>query len=272
MDSDNSWIRYLIERGQRLAAWQGKQQEMRQLAEQSIYIRVGGGQFRAVSIHPNNPCGRLRRKETGKDIGGTKGLDSALKSAREAASADTVKPNNRKSEHVVQAGLIHHALTHDLLLNDRFSGFAEFFDDLIFITDELKVGDVGGVRADILALGRKDGVYFPVFIELKAERSFERVVGQLLDAQGRMATVRDSFIDMLASATGNAARNIAFNNYKLVVAWPETRSGKEKASPLEAVNKQGNESAKGHLLIGQFKRPESPRDGFNSVIHFSGAA
>lgn len=269
MNEDNSWIRYIIERGLRLAEWRSEQQEMQQLAEQSIYIRVGGNQFRAVSVHRDNPCGRLKRKVNDKEIGGTKRLGSTLKNAREAAPANAVKPDNGKPEHVVQAGLIHHALRNNLLLNDRFSGFSEFFDELIFVTDELKAGDI---RADIIALGGKSGRYFPVFIELKAIRSFERVVEQLVDAQEKMTEARESFINMLSNATGKPADSIAFDDYKLLVAWPETRSGSEKASALEIVKNPKYVSANEHLLIGQFKRTETPRDGFESVIHFGSAA
>lgn len=269
MNEGNDWMRYILERGQRLSKWRGEQQEMQRLAEQSIYIRVGGSQFRAVSVHPDNPCGRLKRKENDKEIGGTKTLGSSLKNARDAAPANAVNPRNGKPEHVVQAGLIHHALTHNLLLDDRFSGFSKFFDELIFVTDELKAGNI---RADIIALGGKSGRYFPVFIELKAVRSFERVVEQLIDAQNKMTEAKSAFIEMLSKATEKAAGNIAFDDYKLLVAWPKTRSGSEKASALEIVNKLGNESAKGHLLIGQFKRQEPPSKGFESVIHFGSAA
>ena len=75
-----------------------------------------------------------------------------------------------------------------------------------------------------------------------------------------------------ARATEKTSGSIAYDDYKLLVAWPESRSGSEKASALEIVNKPGNESAKGHLLIGQFKRPEPPSKGFESVIHFGSAA
>ena len=65
--------------------------------------------------------------------------------------------------------MIHHALMHDMRLDGRINGFLSHFDELIFITDELKAGEI---RADIIALGGKDGKYFPVFIELKGIRSF----------------------------------------------------------------------------------------------------
>lgn len=272
MNTDKKWVDFIIERGKRLTKWREKKHEMQELAEKSIYIRVGGGQFRAISVHPDNPCGRLERIDGGTDIGGTKRLDTALKNAREAAPADTVEPGNKKPEHVVQAGLIHHALRNNLLLNDRFAGFANFFDELIFITDELKAGEAGKIRADIIALGGKGGRYFPVFIELKAIRSFKQVVAQLVAAQREMASAKDAFIDMLANATGKPAHSIAFDEYKLLVAWPESRSGKEKASAVEAACKPNNETAKGHLLIGQFKRPDTAQDGFTSVILFGSAA
>ncbi len=269
MSTESNWIRHITERTRCLAEWRGSQQEVQRLAEQSIYIRVGGGLFRAVSVHPENPCGRLIRREGGKDIGVVKRLGTALKNAVEAAPANAVKPANNKPEHVVQAGLIHHALRHNLLLSDRFKGFSAFFDELMFVTDELAAGDI---RADIIALGRKNAKYLPVFIELKAIRSFERVVQQLINAQGKMAIAKDPFLDMLASATGIAAHSIVFDDYKLLIAWPETRSGNEKACAFESVKKSENKSAEGHLLMGQFKRPAIPTDGFNSVIQFGSSA
>ena len=238
---------------------------MKTLAEKWIYIRVGGDKYRPVSIHSDNPCGSLKRLNSSEsEIGGTKSLDTAFKNALAAAPADAKKPGNKKPEHVVQAGLIHHALLHGMLLNGRLNGFSKFFDELIFVTDELKAGDI---RADIIALGGKGGNYFPVFIELKSIRSM-RVIEQLIVAQQKAAEVKSSFIEMLVKGTGKTAKSISFDKYKLLVVWPEARSGKGKASAAKVVADPRFVSAKGHLLIGEYPIPEDAHKGFDSVVKF----
>jgi len=226
--------------------------------------RVRGDIYRPFSIHPENPCGCLQRlNSSGSEIGHTKSLDTTLKNADAAAPANAKKPGNKKPEHVVQAGLIHHALQHDMLLNGRLSGFSDFFDELIFVTDELKAGDI---RADIIALGGNGGKYSPVLRELKkAGRSFERVLKQLVDAQKEMAKVKTIFVEMLAKGTGKTAASISFEEHKLFVVWPEAASGRGIASAAKAVADWRFESSKGHLLLGSFKIPKVALDGFNSV-------
>ena len=268
MNADSGCERYIIKRGELLNDWSDDQKKiMKGLAEKWIYIRVGGDKYRPVSIHPDNPCGSLMKPNGSEsEIGGNKSLDTALKDADAAAPANTKKPGNRKPEHVVQAGLIHYALQHEMSLNGRLSGFSDFFDELIFVTDELKAGDI---RADLIALGGKGGKYFPVLIELKGIRSFDRVLKQLVDAQKEMAKVKVKFIEMLAKGTGKTEASISFDDHKLLVVWPKASSGKGTASAAKAVADSRFEQAKGHLLIGEFNIiPEGTRDGFHSVVEF----
>jgi hypothetical protein len=274
VDDKISCERYIIERGKLLINWRSQQQFMKELAERFIYIRVGGDKYRPVSVHFDNPCGSLKKLSGNEgEIGGTKSLRTALENASAAAPANAKKPGNRKPEHVVQAGLIHYALLHDMKMNGRLKKFSDFFDELLFVTDELKAGDI---RADIIALGGKGGKYFPVFIELKGIRSFNRVLKQLVDAQEEMGKFRSSFVEMLVKGTGKAVETIAFEEYKLLVVWPGPRSGKGNASAARAVDEEGLESAKGHLLLGEF--PHMPEDdwdarkAFNSVVKFVEAA
>jgi ribonuclease J len=260
--AETSCERYISERGRLLIDWRSKQQIMKILAEKEIYIRVRGNKYRPVSIHRDNPCGRLKRKSgSGNTIGDSKSLTIALKYAEEAAPASTYKPGNGKPEHVVQAGLIHHALQHEMRLDDRLKGFSCLFDELLFVTDELKAGCI---RADIIALGRNGGKYFPVFIELKAIRSFDRVLQQLIDTQEEVAKVKSAFVEMLAAATGIQASNITYDEYKLLVVWPKAPSGNGKASAPKAVAEPRFQSAMGHLLLGEFNKS----DGFDSVVRF----
>jgi len=99
---------------------------MRALAEKWIYIRVRGDKYRPVSIHRDNPCGCLKKPNGGGEIGDCKSLGSALRNAEAADPANTKKPGNGKPEHAVQAGLIHHALMHDMMLTERMKGFSRF--------------------------------------------------------------------------------------------------------------------------------------------------
>ena len=271
MSTTNNAEQYIDERAKLLTNWRSKPQIMEALADKWIYIRVGGDKYRPVSIHSDNPCGSLKKiNGSESEIGCTKSLDTALKNADAAAPANAKKPGNKKPEHVVQAGLIHHALQHDMLMNGRLSGFSDFFDELIFVTDELKAGNI---RADIIALGGKGGKYFPVFIELKGVRSFERVLKQLVDAQMEMTKVKSSFLKMLVRGTGKTEESIVFDKHKLFVVWPKAPSGKGKVSAADAVADQRFQSAKGRLLIGEFNiPPKGTRDGFNSVVEFGESA
>jgi len=268
--AENNCERYIIERGTLLINWRSKQKVMKELAKKWIYIRVGGNKYRPVSIHPDNPCGSLMKPNGSEsEIASNKSLDMALKNTNEAAPANTKKPGNKKPEHVVQAGLIHHALLHDMLLNGRLRGFTDFFDELIFVTDELKAGNI---RADIIALGGKGGKYFPVFIELKGIRSFKRVLEQLKSAEQEAEKVRHSFVEMLVKGTGKTIESISFDEYKLLVVWPGAPSGKGNASLLKAVTQNSFKSATGHLLLGEYphvsKDNWDARKAFNLAVEF----
>jgi hypothetical protein len=155
-----------------------------------------------------------------------------------------------------------------MLLHGRLNGFSEFFDELIFVTDELKAGDI---RADLIALGGKAGEYFPVFIELKGIR-LRRVIEQLILAQQKAAMVKDSFIEMLVKGTDKTAESISFDKYKLFAIWPEAPSGNGNASTAKIVADRRFEKAKGHLLLGEFENFTVAQKGFDSLVKFGGFA
>jgi hypothetical protein len=161
-------------------------------------------------------------------------------------------------------------------LDDRLDGFEGFFDELIFVTDELNLKS-GKLRADLVALGGKQGVYFPVLIELKAKRNLGEVIQQLDNTIEILSTSPVSFINFLAAATGKSAHSIAFDKFLLLGVLPATVSGKEKANPTAEIKKLGNDFVKDHLLIGHLQWAEhdpnvSPRDRFTSKITFRSQA
>ena len=238
------------DRGERINVLRSKQHEILELAEKWIYIRVGGVNYRPISIHEANPCGRLTKADgSGNIIGGTKNIENAFKNALKSSEANKYSPGNAKLEHRLQAGLIHYAIKNQFLINGRFNGFEDYFDKLIFITDELKIEDI---RADIIALGSKDGKYFPVFIELKSVRTYTQVARQLTNVAYKAKKSEVYFVKMLARATGIEEHSILFDEYKLIAVWPSL----DKYYPKKSTKKDNS------ILIGKYEKSNP----FDSLI------
>ena len=83
-----------------------------------------------------------------------------------------------------------------------------------------------------------------------------------------MAAVKCNFIEMLVKGTGKTVDRISFDDYKLFVIWPQPQAAKAMPQLEKAVAADGCESAKGHLLLGEFEKPKVPRDGFSSMVEF----
>lgn len=228
------WVRKIEKKAQLVEAWRTMLPALRKLAENWFYIRVGGGGYRLVSISPENPCGHLARRGKGTTIGNSVDMPSAMRNAEIAEAANFYRPGNGKPEHRMQAALIRHALMNELCLHGIVDGFADVFDELIFVTDELSAGSI---RADIIALGGRRGSYFPVFIELKAVRALGRLTQQLTNAKEAMEIAGDSFLQLLSKATGKPKSEISFNAAQLLIIWPGLPSGKEKDTVAEATLK-----------------------------------
>jgi hypothetical protein len=133
------------------------------------YIRINGSGLRPISICNDNPCGALVGY-----LNGTTVVDDVLKKAR-SALAEVRTSQSDKPEARLQARLIEHALRAPESLPGLLH-LAQQCDELHFITDELRVNDI---RADVVLLGKKDAVWFPVFIELKVTRDLKRLLKQL---------------------------------------------------------------------------------------------
>jgi hypothetical protein len=100
MSTDNNVKQYIDKRGELLADWRRKQQQqiMKTLAEKWIYIRVRGDTYRPVSIHRDNPCGSLKRLNgSGREIGHSKSLTTALNNADEAAPANAEETGQQQA-------------------------------------------------------------------------------------------------------------------------------------------------------------------------------
>ncbi|MBM3351486.1 MAG: hypothetical protein FJY53_06865 [Betaproteobacteria bacterium] len=230
------WVGFIQNRIERARQWRMEMDVHRELAKDYRYIRILGKSFRAISISVKNPCGCLIRQDNGKKVSGCQNIASAIRSAMDSYPYDhpyAYPPRNQKPEHKVQAFLIRHALMNGQEMQSVLKGFDDVFEKLIFITDELSVGEF---RADIIALGGKNGHYFPVFIELKNKRELTRLKGQLKDAKSAMSenAAKIAFINLLSATSGITADKIKFEDYKLMIVWTSTSGGKESQQVEEA--------------------------------------
>ena len=234
-DSNPRWVEYIRSRIERAKQWREEMPVHEDLAKKHRYVRILGKSFRAISISPQNPCGRLIAKDGNKPVEGKTSLKAAIKSA---FNAEDYAPNTEKKELEIQAFLIRHALMNGQKLHGMLKGFDEAFEELIFATDELSTGKL---RADIIALGRKGDLYFPVFIELKKERLLTRLEEQLKAAKEfmEMSFAKPHFIAMLSAVSGISEAKISFDDCRLMVVWPPSISGQEDGRVETARSKDG---------------------------------
>lgn len=228
---ESDWISKIQKRAQLFEAWRAELPRLKELAAKCLYIRVGGGSYRLISVAPGNPCGHLTRRGKGTVIGYSASMLMAIKNAELAEIAETKKPGIEKKEHKMQAALIQHALMNDLNLHGLVDGFSDVFDELLFVTDELSAGNI---RADIIALGGMQGKYFPVFIELKAVRALGDLITQLTEAKKAMMIAGDSFLQLLANATGKPKSDISFDGAQSLIIWRNSPSGNEREKVADA--------------------------------------
>ena len=234
-------MKYIESRIERAKQWREEMPVHEELAEKKRYVRILGKSFRAISISPQNPCGRLITKDGSKPVEGKSSLKAAINSA---LNAEDYARNTNKDE--IQAFLIRHALMHGQKLHGMLKGFDDAFEELIFATDELSTGKL---RTDIIALGRKGDFYFPVFIELKKERLLTRLEEQLRAAKKfmKMRVVKPHFIAMLSAVSGISATKISFDDCRLMVVWPPSISGQEDGRVVKARTEDG-------LLFAEFRK------------------
>lgn len=146
----------LHEKGLDHAAW----------AADKRYVRINGGGLRVVSLCADSPCGAVDGHGVCKT---TRRLDEAR-----YAPIPSGKPKS-KPEHLWQAALIEHALRWPDALPDLLH-LRDACDELRFVTDELSLRTI---RADVVLMGRRGTTWFPVFVELKVQRSMTRLLEQL---------------------------------------------------------------------------------------------
>ncbi len=170
----NDWAAILDNRAKLGKEWCDSLNDHKRLAEGDRYIRIRGRDFRAVSLNPGNPCGRLLYR-CGAKIKGHRDIRKAIESADQSAPIGYA-PGNNKPEQKIQAFLIREALINkkDLRFDHLFEGFGTNFKELIFVTDEPRL-DNGKLRPDVIAVGSIDGQnYFPVPYRVEVRPSVDQ--------------------------------------------------------------------------------------------------
>jgi len=237
MPEAQKWIQeHIVSRISRGTEWSKRLSEHASLAKDFRYVRILGDGFRPVSISVINPCGHLNYKKGG-EIKSFDDIAEALKAAK-SANRDEHEPAKDKPEHRVQAYLIREALREGLRFHQAFQGFGNEFDELIFVTDELNLeAGKDKLRTDMIAVGGKNGAYFPVFIELKNGRELTTLKRQLNNANTMLwenEKARDPFAKFLNAVAGVDVDTSAKAKAKLMLIWPKSPSGKESKDVKEA--------------------------------------
>ena len=225
--------------------------EIARLAKENKYIRVCGKTYRAVSLYEKSPLAGFARN-------GASTLTTIFNHFDNKMPPELDKKLLiKKEERRVQAWIIKQALIHnrDLLSVIKFEHCQ--YDKLLFALDEISIGDrkfPPTIRCDILAIGMKDGIYFPVLIELKYGRVLGRLTDQLKDFIGEItddSEISSAFASLIKKATG-LEDDICFDkNFRKIIVWPALESGKNarpetgetlKDNKIVAVEYQKNNS------------------------------
>jgi hypothetical protein len=237
-----TWLQDIEKRAELGKGWRDSLDIHKELAEAGRYIRIQSRTVRAVSLSEANPCGSLRSKETDVEIKATRDIAKAITEAR---SAKDGIPKRDKPEQRVQAFLIRAAMQNALHLDQVISGCSDTFDELLFVTDEFLVlpgKEQKACQADIVALAGKDGVYFPVFIELKNGHLLSRLMTQLDNAERwlwQCKSARFLLRQFLSAVTGIPMEQIESNENiaRKMLIWPKSPTGNESKAVDEARKK-----------------------------------
>lgn len=221
--SDEAYLEAMRRYAEKLLAYPGYAPQ--EWAERGRYVRINGNGLRPVSIAQENPCGALHvtRTERKTNVGAQK-TTQRLAAIMDSAGTKSYSPADgkalwlRKKELRVQAWIISKAL----IQPDELPGVLcldDACDELRFVTDELALNKI---RADVVLLGRKGTEWFPVFVELKADRHREKVLSQLNNILDLATSPRlaEPFRAFLGACAREPAESIRLERAERLMIWP----------------------------------------------------
>ena len=190
------------------------------LAENNQYLRICGEKFMPVSLadctplsgYGNSPCAVL---------------SSALEhfKTKEPNSVEKITLD-RKGERRLQCWLIRQALNNGRSLEKTFSTSLFGFDDILFVLDEVSLGDKNHPpikRCDLLCVGLKNGQWHPVVIELKNLRIGKELVNQVIEYAEEFAEHRNELDQLFLEITG---KSVVKGELLKMVIFPEPKTSK----------------------------------------------
>lgn len=181
------------------------------------YIRIGGLGYRAVSLSHSAP---LCKHSNGPVVK----LDTIRKQFENPPILMAVDPD-KKQERCLQRYIIKASLTNSRDMRKALSITDGPYEELIFATDEVSLGTV---RCDILAVGKIDGTYYPVVIELKSKRDKTRLIEQLENFCCEIKANGAEFKQLLALMTDHKTMQIDTDKPRKIIIWPVADSESKK--------------------------------------------
>lgn len=189
------------------------------LAENNQYLRICGEKFMPVSLADETPL-------SGYGNGQCTVLNTALGRLKTKPNFVEETTLDRKGERRLQCWLIRQALNNGRSLKKTFLTSLFGFDDILFVLDEVSLGDKNHPpikRCDLLCVGLKNGQWHPVVIELKSQRIGDELVKQVISYAEELAEHRNELDQLFLEITGKSVVNGEF--LKMVI-FPEPKTSK----------------------------------------------
>lgn len=194
------------------------------------YARINGDGVRPISIGQENPCGKLLLSSANatKVVGNVRKNLRCINSLFAESKSPTIVAGGtkplwaHKRELRVQAWIIKQALTRSGCLRDLLH-LGDLCEEVRFVTDELALN---GIRADLLLLAREGQAWFPIFVELKAERTGE-VVTQLKNIADTVSETRtrEAFRGFITATNPDVdAAAVQVERFNQLMIWPRSQS------------------------------------------------
>lgn len=216
------------------------------LAREDKYLRVCGEKLVPVSVAIDTPL-------SGYGSGQCGSLDEALMRFKEK-KANFVEPKTLKGkeERRLQADIIRLALQNGRSLKKAFRKPLNEFKDILFVLDEVSMGDsnhlneegLGASRCDLLCLARKGEQWLPLVVELKYKRMGKALIDQVNRYVVELASYRKELDRLLEAITG---KSVAKGDIQKMVVMPTVENAQKDNARVQKTYREF-ENAGIHLI------------------------